>query len=101
MKKKAVRALAAFALSVGLASAQSAEYPQTAHVKSAVFTHTTAPSNMRTTRIEIGPLVYVASNICKAAEVGHDYPAKVEGKTVKLLAGDKVCKYRIVGTEEK
>ncbi|HWG19808.1 MAG TPA: hypothetical protein VG225_04695 [Terracidiphilus sp.] len=78
-----------------------ANYPLVAHVESAVFTHTTAPSNVRTTELRVGKLIYVASSICKEAVVGSDFPARIEGKKIMLLIGDgKVCGYRIVGTKE-
>jgi hypothetical protein len=76
------------------------DFPDQAHVVSAVFTHTTAPSNVRTTEIQIGSKIFVADSICKAATVGSDYPARREGSRIKLLVGQKVCKYRVVGERE-
>jgi hypothetical protein len=97
--------IAVVALLVGSAHAEKninpADYPMVAHVVSAVFTHTTAPSNVRTTELRVGNLIYVASSICKDAVVGSDFPARIDGKKIKLLIGNaKVCSYRINGTKE-
>jgi len=90
---------------VGIAGAapdkNPSDYPLAAHLVSAVFTHTTAPSNKRTTEMRIGNLIYVTDDICKWAEVGKDYPARLDGKKIHLLIGqEKVCSYRVVGTRE-
>jgi hypothetical protein len=78
-----------------------ADYQLTAHVNSAIFTHTTAPSNSRVTEVQIGNLIYVANEICKEAAVGSSYPARVEGRRIFLLVdGSKVCRFRIDGTKE-
>lgn len=91
-----------------------ADYPDRAHIISAVRHHarirsydpTSArwsygASNNRTTEIQIGNLVYITDGVCKEAEVGGDYPAKLDKKKIDLLAGDKVCHYRIEGAREK
>ena len=36
----------------------------------------------------------------KAAKVGSDYPAKIEKDKLELLAGDKVCKYKVTATRD-
>ena len=77
-----------------------ADYPEKAHVSLAVFKHTTAPSNTYTTELQIGTTIYIADDICKAAVVGSDYPAKLEKNRIRLLVGTKVCKYRVVGTRD-
>lgn len=78
-----------------------ADYSLTAHVNSAIFTHTTAPSNSRVTELQIGGLIYVSNRICKEAAVGANFPARVVGRWIYLLASaDKVCKYRVDGTKQ-
>ena len=78
-----------------------ADYPMTAHVNSAIFTHTTAPSNSRVTELQIGNLIYFANEICKEATVGSSFQARVEGRKIFLLVGgNKVCRYRVDGTKE-
>jgi hypothetical protein len=78
-----------------------ADYPITAHVNSAIFTHTTAPSNSRVTELRIGNLIYVSDTICKEAKVGTDYPARINGRWLYLLAGARnVCRYGIDGTKD-
>jgi hypothetical protein len=78
-----------------------ADYQLTAHVNSAIFTHTTAPSNSRVTELQIGNLIYIANEICKEATVGASYPARIEGRKISLLvAENKVCRFRIDGTKE-
>lgn len=77
------------------------DYPAKAHVNSAIFTHTTAPSNSRVTELQIGNLVYVSNRICREAHVGTTYPARVEGRWIYLLVDpQKECKYRVDGTKE-
>ena len=77
------------------------DYPMTAHVISAIFTHTTAPSNSRVTELQIGNLIYVSDSICKEATVGANFPARIHGRWLYLLAGTKkVCRYRIDGTKD-
>ena len=52
------------------------------------------------TEIQIGNKVYTASDRCKAAKTGSDYPARLKKEKLELLAGDKVCKYNITSTRE-
>ena len=91
-----------------------ADYPDRAHIISAVRHHARTSSydptsarwsygasNSRTTEIQIGNLVYITDGVCKQAEVGSDYPARLQRKKIDLLAGGKVCHYRIEGAREK
>jgi hypothetical protein len=109
-----MRCLPVFLFAAALAQAQNPDYPVTAHLRKALRTHTSQSSynaqndewshgaaNGHTSELVIGNIVYITANICKAAEVGKDYPAKVDGKHIRLLVGDKECKYRVVGEEEK
>jgi hypothetical protein len=88
------------ALAVAVQAQTANPYPLVAHLNSAVFTHTTAPSNTYVSELQIGNIVYIADDVCKAAVVGQDYPAQLEGKRINLLVGKKVCGYRIVGIKE-
>jgi hypothetical protein len=81
-------------------------YPEKAHVLSAVKTQsrrdwTLGVTLSLRTEIQIGSLIYLTRGICKHAEVGHDYPAKVDEKDIRLLAGDQQCSYRILSKREK
>lgn len=81
--------------------ASAEDYPMSAHIVRAEFIHTTAPSNRRVTEIRIEGRIYIADNLCKHVAVGQDYPARVENeKRIYVLAGEKICKYRVVGVRE-
>jgi hypothetical protein len=94
-----------------------ADYPEKAHVMSAELHHAShgtsaynaatgqwtygsGASNSAETELRIRNLIYTASNICKAAVVGQDYPARLEKNKIQMLVGDKVCKYRVSGVRE-
>lgn len=75
------------------------DYPLTAHVNSAVFTHTTE-TNSYVTEVSIADKIYVLDRICKAAKPGEDYPAQLDNRKLHLLVGDKVCRYRVNGIKD-
>jgi hypothetical protein len=63
-------------------------------------------SVQRDTEIQIGNLVYEASQIHNEVQVGKDYPVKVENdkhgtaKKLDVMVGGKKYTYRITGTRE-
>ncbi len=58
-------------------------------------------SVQRQTELRVGNLVYVVNRVCKGVEVGADYPAKVDKKTVHLLLHNgKTCDAKIEATHE-
>ena len=125
MKRLAVSliiVLSTFALSIPAHSTEDpANFKLIAHVKSmgrthshgtvstyhpganggvGTWSHGIAGSSTRMTEIQIGNLIYSAEKECNHVSVGQDYPARIDGKKLFLLAGDKVCKFRISGTRE-
>jgi len=77
------------------------DFPDKALVVSQQFIHTTAPSNRYTAELQIGQIIYIADDTCNKVKVGQTYPAKWEKHHLVLQAGEKVCKYRIVGQRLK
>jgi hypothetical protein len=52
--------------------------------------------------IAIGDKLYTVHRPCRTAEVGRDYPARLDGRRLELLIGqNKVCKYNISGVAER
>jgi hypothetical protein len=54
----------------------------------------------RGTQMLIGNLMYDSRDTCKEVEVGSDYPASVVGDKIEILAGKKICKFKIRGVTE-
>lgn len=112
--KNAILAVLMLLVSAALAKQNPADFNLSARVISAQFNHIPSggytngktfdlPSDTSgywSTEIRVGNKVYSANDACKAAKVGSDYPAKIEKDKLELLAGEKVCKYKITGTHD-
>ncbi len=102
-----------------LIGAGSGDFPLTARIVSAGRTKVAGTIEYKNetadtetvafkTEVRIGNLLYTAASICRAAEIGQDYPAQIkpgrfrtEGrKTIKLAVGDKTCTYIVNETRE-
>jgi hypothetical protein len=82
------------------------------HHATTVYSSTGESSNgggisvQRDTQIQIGNLVYEASQIHKEVQVGKDYPVEIETdkhgtvKKLDVIVGQKKYTYRIAGTRE-
>ncbi len=114
MKRIAVAMLVLTAVAWGARKdLNPADYPNTAHVVSIVNRERQTEydpvtgrriygvTNIRRTEIQIGSVIFESDQLCDQAHVGFDYPARFDGKKLKLLAGNKICTYRIQSEREK
>ena len=112
--KKVVLAALVLVVSAALAKQNPADFNLSAHVISAQYIHIPSggftngktvqlpseTSGYWSTEVQIGNKVYSANDVCKAAKTGSNYPAKIEKDKLELLAGEKVCKYKITSIRD-
>jgi len=119
---KAWTFVATLLFAVPVVAQQAAQQQLTGHILSAekhrshhattVYSSTGESSNgggisvQRETEIQIGNLVYGASQIHNEVQVGKDYPVEIEtdkhgaAKKLEVIVGGKKYTYRITGTRE-
>ena len=119
---KAWTFVATLLFAVPVVAQQAAQQQPTGHILSAekhrshhattVYSSTGESSNgggisvQRETEIQIGNLVYGASQIHNEVQVGKDYPVEIEtdkhgaAKKLDVIVGGKKYTYRITGTRE-
>jgi hypothetical protein len=87
-----------------IAKENPADYPLKAHVVSVVTPKDgpiagpplrCAPPRLGETMIQIGNVLYTAECRHKEIQVGQDYPAQLNEKSISLLFNDKVISYRV------
>jgi hypothetical protein len=92
-----------------IAKENPADYPLKAHVVSVVTPKDgpiagpplrCAPPRLGETMIQIGNVLYTAECRHKEIQVGQDYPAQLNEKSISLLFNDKVISYRVRDKQE-
>jgi len=58
------------------------------------------PPRLGETMIQIGDVLYTAECRHNEIQVGQDYPAKMDEKSISLLFNDKAISYRVRGKQE-
>jgi len=92
-----------------IAKENPADYPLKAHIVSMVTPKDgpipgpplrCPPPRLGETMIQIGNVLYTAECRHKEIQVGQDYPAQLDEKSISLLFNEKVISYRVRGKQE-